>query len=229
MGMKVEIKVVLLTNLLPPFAWATKVLDLSLDVDHAPDSNGSYTHAALVKEDLPRSLTICSAYMVEAWTTAYSAARMWMLRDDEGSEWGTVIIYAAADYTEYGFYLGPTNLIATTPTLYFPLQWTRACVSLDTDSAMVRLVVDGQMLGQEEYKVEEDEYKPANLSVILGVYLGMEYTGQVSSLNMFSSALSLERMVGMTTAGGEDCGAPGDYLSWEEEEWTLHSAARIRL
>ena len=23
------------------------------------------------------------------------------------------------------------------------------------------------------------------------------------------------------------CGAPGDYLSWEEEEWTLHSAARM--
>ena len=44
---------------------------------------------------------------------------------------------------------------------------------------------------------------------------------------MFSSALSLERMVGMTTAGGEECGAPGDYLSWEEAEWTLHSAARM--
>ena len=83
MGMRVEIKVLLLTSLLPPFVWATKILDLSLDVDHAPDSNGSYTHAALVKEDLPPSLTICSAYMVEAWTTAYSAARMWMLRDDD--------------------------------------------------------------------------------------------------------------------------------------------------
>ena len=44
---------------------------------------------------------------------------------------------------------------------------------------------------------------------------------------MFSSALSLERMVAWTTAGGEECGAPGDYLSWEEAEWTLHSAARM--
>ena len=66
------------------------------------------------------------------------------------------------------------------------------------------------------------------VTMVLGIYAwNDEYTGQVSSLNMFSSALSLERMVGMTTAGGEECGAPGDYLSWEEAEWTLHSAARM--
>jgi hypothetical protein len=33
-------------------------------------------------------------------------------------------------------------------------------------------------------------------------------------------------MVRLTTAGGEECGAPGDYLSWAEAEWELHSMAR---
>ena len=28
-------------------------------------------------------------------------------------------------------------------------------------------------------------------------------------------------------AGIETCGAPGDFLNWEEADWTLHSKARI--
>ena len=197
-----------------------KVLDFSMDVDQGTDSN-TRSSATMEKEDLPPSFTICTAYKVEAWTTELSAANMFILKDDDGYWWGYVLLYAASDSTYYEVYLGPTTLVATTSTLYFPLQWTRVCVSLDSDSAMVRLVVDGQMLGQKEYKVEEDLYKPTNLAILL------VYPGLVSSLNMFFSALSLERMVGLTTAGGEECGALGDYLSWEEVEWTLNSAARM--
>ena len=47
-----------------------------------------------------------------------------------------------------------------------------------------------------------------------------------SNLNIFSVALSTARMVAVTQAGGEECGAPGDYVSWEEEDWQLHSQAR---
>ena len=108
-----------------------KVIDLSLDVDQAPDSNGSYTSATLEKEDLPPSFTICTAYMVEAWNTGFSAATIFTLKDDDGDRWGYVSLYAASDYTEYEVYLGPTYFLVTTPTVYFPLQWTRVCVSLD--------------------------------------------------------------------------------------------------
>ena len=45
----------------------------------------------------------------------------------------------------------------------------------------------------------------------------------VSQLNMFSFPLSTARMVALTKAGGEECGAPGDYVSWEEEDWKVHS------
>ena len=34
-------------------------------------------------------------------------------------------------------------------------------------------------------------------------------------------------MVGLTSAGEEECGASGDLVSWEEAEWTLHSQAKV--
>ncbi len=79
----------------------TKVIDFSLDSDNAPDSNGSYTSATLEKEDLPPSFTICLAYMVEAWTTEWTTARMFELTDDDGDRWGRITLWAADDYTQY--------------------------------------------------------------------------------------------------------------------------------
>ena len=52
----------LLTSTHAPTA---KVLDFSLN-DNSPDSYGSFTGATLEKEDLPPSVTICVAYMMEA-------------------------------------------------------------------------------------------------------------------------------------------------------------------
>ena len=36
-------------------------------------------------------------------------------------------------------------------------------------------------------------------------------------------------MAALTEAGSEECGAPGDYVSWEEEDWKLTSQARIEM
>ena len=46
-----------------------KVLDFSADNDNEPDSNDKYTKATLETGPLPDSFTICSAFMVEAWTS----------------------------------------------------------------------------------------------------------------------------------------------------------------
>ena len=56
-----------------------------------------------------------------------------------------------------------------------------------------------------------------------------EFTGQYSNLNIFSLPLPTEKMVAMTQAGSPECGAPGDYLSWEEADWQLQSQAKIAL
>ena len=88
-----------------------KVLDLSADSDHEPDSNGEYTGATLEAGPLPESFTICSALMVEAWTTDYSSADMFRLLDNDGDRWGNINLFAAYSYTEYEVWFGPVNFI----------------------------------------------------------------------------------------------------------------------
>ena len=75
--------------------------------------------------------------------------------------------------------------------------------------------------------------KPTNLTgkLILGV--GCPPFGctsghnKVTQLNVFSSAISIERMVKMTTVGGEECGEEGDYLAWSEAKWDMKGEARL--
>ena len=68
--------------------------------------------------------------------------------------------------------------------VFFPLQWSRACLSLDSKAGKVRLVVDGQLLGEEEYRREEDKKRPANISLLLGYnrYMRNEYPVKVADL-----------------------------------------------
>ena len=73
---------------------------------------------------------------------------------------------------------------------------------------------------------------PANLSLVLGATTTLdlqrlEFPVQVADLNVFNSSLSIKRMIGMTSPGDEECGAPGDILNWEEVEWTLYSEAKV--
>ena len=60
-----------------------KVLDFSADNDNERDSNGEYTSATLDAGPLPESFTICSAIMVDAWTTEFTEAGMFTLLDDD--------------------------------------------------------------------------------------------------------------------------------------------------
>ena len=204
-----------------------KLIDFSLAFGRDMDfgQKGNWSGATLEKADLPPSFTICAAYSAEAWTTEFTQAHVWELMDDNGLFWGYMSLYISNDATSYEVWLGESYpyILAEKTTILFPLQWTRICVSLDTDSALMTMVADGEMMGQEGYTVEEYMDRPSNLSISAGDC----YTGRLSTLNIFSSALSLERMVEITTAGGEECGAPGDFLSWEEAVWTLHFVARI--
>ena len=210
-----------------------KVLDFSADRDHLPDSNGEYTSATLKAGPLPESFTICSALMTEGWMTEFGSAEMFTLLEADGNLWGNINLFANINRfnkgsTDFEVRLGPVNLQTKVENLFFPLQWTRACLSVDSVAGKVMLVVDGELLGEKEYRREEDKYRPANISLLLGFYPSKpaEFTGQVSELNVFSSALPRERMIHLTSAGGEECGTPGDLISWEESEWTLHSQAK---
>ena len=207
-----------------------KVLSFADDNDNKVDKEGEFTSATLKRANLPGSFTICLAFMVDAWTTHFSAVRVFdMLRDDRLSQWGKLSLYAAESYTEYQVKLGHVEFLVQISSVFFPLQWTKMCLSVDSTAGKLKLVVDGQLLGEAEYDKKGDPNRPTNLNLLLGLNpnLFWEYTGKTTNLNIFHSALSVERMQRMTKAGGEDCGAPGNFLSWEEAEWSLHSKAKI--
>ena len=112
-------------------ASSLKVLDFSADNNGEPDSNGEYTSATLDAGPLPQSFTICSAIMVDAWTTEFSSADMFILLDVDGDMWGNVHILAGPSYTpnHYNSLLGPVKIIETIGTVFFPLQCTMRTLS----------------------------------------------------------------------------------------------------
>ena len=108
------------------------VLDFSADNDQEPDRNGEYTSATLAADlALPESFTICLAFMVEAWTTEFSGARMFILLDDDGYSWGYIHLFAVDSYTQYRVKLGPVFFVRQVEAVYFPLQWAHVCLSLE--------------------------------------------------------------------------------------------------
>ena len=208
-----------------------KVIDFSADNDDKADSNGEYTSASINAGAMPLSFTICSAFTVEAWSSKSYESMIISLLDAKRT-WAYVKMQKTSDEVYFLVYYGiDVQLHASTPFYFFPMKWLRFCVSLDSEKREVVLVVDGQMQARKVYTREEDPKKemPANLSLLVGCNMGCEkeYTGRISDLNVFQSWLSVEKMVGLTKAGGKECAAPGDFLSWEEAEWTLHSKAKV--
>ena len=212
-----------------PFCPPLKALDFSLDNDWKADENKSYTHASHQKENLPSSFTICTAFMVERWTE-YVDSMLFLLHDDEGDIWHLVQIFALETYTEFKFQFEDSpSFTAKSESLFYPLQWTRVCLSSNSNTSDVRLVVDGELMVEQIWKVKN---KPTNLNLVLGMQTKPhEDTGRTTNLNIFSSALPVDQMKLQTSGGEEECGLAGDFLSWEksleEEEWTLHSKARL--
>ena len=131
-----------------------------------------------------------------------------MLLDIDGDQWGAIKLFSASSCTDYKVWLGPVFFTNHIETVFFPLQWIRACLSMD-EANKVTLVVDGQLSGEKEYKREEDEKRPENISLVLGLKptsgSKVEDTGNFAELNIFNSPLSSEGMIGQTTAGREEC------------------------
>ena len=211
-----------------PFCPPLKALDFSLDNDGRTDEKTRYTHASLRKENLPLSFTICTAFMVKSWTS-YQNARLFVLRDDNGHVWLWVEIAAMTTYTEFSFQFEDSPRILTrSELLFYPLQWTRVCLSRDSNTSLARMIVDGELLVEHQVEVK---IKLGPFDLVLGLLKKTyEQPGQTTNLNIFSSALTVDQMKSQTRPGEVGCGLEGDFLSWsksvEEEQWTLHSKAR---
>ena len=212
-----------------------KVFDFSMDNDQLADANGEFTSATVVVDpgdSFPASFTICTSYTMETWS---EIADVFWLKGKDGGMWGWLSLFCDGTMSNYVVKIG--NVVFETipqDKILFPLEWTHTCVSLDDTTGTITLVVGGQVLHQKVHQEarQEDENRPTILNLTLGMNTDIwgwskEFTGQLTNVNMFSSALAKERMERMT--GGEECGALGDFLNWEEAEWTLQSKARVKM
>ena len=210
------------------------VIDFSDDTDLQLDSEGEYSRASLTQPEMPKDFTICSSFRTYYWTIRTSSSPIFQLMREDGLVWASILLFAGPTRIEYEVVLGKVSFIVVIPdTILFPLTWTHTCMSLDTVSGRVVLVSDGRVLDDSvrEQAKEEDAFRPATLTLTLGI-LGhvassVEQTGMISGLNMFSQPLTNEAMMALTQSGGDECGVPGDYISWNEADWQLHSQARM--
>ena len=172
-----------LQNCSVPFCPPLKVLDFSLDGDSLLD-NGNLTHASLQKENFPSSFTICTAFMVEQWGRG-SNSPLFLLIDDNNrnNTWLYVELSAALSYTAFTVRFSGVGFTVQTPSLFFPMQWTRVCFSFNSNTSIAALVVDGSQLLE---KTIVEESKPSTLNMRLGVNRGFfESPGRFTNLNIF--------------------------------------------
>ena len=113
----------------------------------------------------------------------------------------------------------------------FPNQWTRSCVAINAKTGLIHFVVEGTLVMTRNLDEVMDPRKlPKNLTkrLILGTSsYGEDWYAQsnkVTNVNIFSSALPIQKMISITRNGG--CVEEGDYLAWGDMEWILHGQAR---
>ena len=204
---------------------ALKALDVSPDVTK---KKGDITFASLEENSLPASFTICTAFMVEQWDVqSQTFAALYQLRGHKnaGAIWHTLKIFAQEKDTVFEILVGGKSNQIPLSKMYFPFEWTKACVSLDSQKSEVQLVVDGEWVGERNMTISK---KPEHLNLEIGQRGGddslNDQPGIVTDLNIFSSVIPVETLKAYTEAGNRKCGSQGDFLSWDEtierQMWT---------
>ena len=104
----------------------------------------------------------------------------------------------------------------------FPLEWMTFCISLDSITGRIRLVANGHLLlDSNDNQLVKSFWKPSTIKIWLLLHfieIDGENSGKISNFNLFSSALTPERMKQLTKAGAEECGSFGDLLSWKQTD-----------
>ena len=178
------------------------------------------------KGNFPDSYTICSSVFVKFVTTTVIAI-IQMLKQD-GTPWYrlsfSVRNYETMSESLILWYDHPAggnfqkeNLVNSDIPIV-PNSWYHVCLGLDTLSGLLRIVVNGVVMVNEEkdYFRNTTQWKPKTLErklLLFKSYISLWYQhrGTISNLNIFSSIMSVEKMVSRTT-GGDDCSSPGDYI-----------------
>ena len=189
------------------------------------------TQATLNLKDLPSSLSICSSVFPKSWVAGATNTFVlfFEILNQDGKQWAyfgvqtfqtKTIFYAVVGQGEEKFKI-QRELNVTEKLPIILKSWTRACITLDAEVGMARMVADGKVLIDAEYpELRNFEDKmPRNSTIRLGWNSGIN--AKWSDLNIFSELLSLERMEAITTPGGSECGSRGDLLNWDQAKWIL--------
>ena len=110
--------------------------------------------------------------------------------------------------------------------------WSHGCVSVDTISGRLIIVLNGETIEDDIFKelIGATDKIPQDLSqkLLLGkVFQGFWYQSsqRVTNVNVWGSASGKEDMAEITTAVG--CGREGDLLPWKKMEWKLKGEAAL--
>ena len=191
----------------------------------SPGSNAKIEKDQLT--DFPTSFTVClgvyqiySAKSISAILTINAQNERFVVSMQSAYQDNTIVYIFNKDYAIITYY----HLNGT----IFPLQWIMFCLSLDSLTGRIRMTLDAQLIFDE---IQEDfvglDWGPWPITFQLGPVNNEVDSRKISNLNVFSSALPVERMQALTEAGADECGSPGDFLRWDEVSLTLNDTAQL--
>ena len=177
------------------------------------------------KENLHDSYTICSSVFVKFVTTNIMVVQM--LKQD-GTPWYRLSIgarnYETMSETLTLWYDDPASgkvrgeFLSSSHIPIVPNSWYHICMGLDTVSGLLRIVVNGVVMVNEEKDCFRNTtlWKPKSLKgklLLFKSFMGFWYQHRsiMSNMNIFGSMMSVENMISRT-AGGDDCSSHGDYI-----------------
>ena len=91
---------------------------------------------------------------------------LYVLFDNGEEVWHWVQIYIEPNYSYTEFYFvfeDSLEFSNQSKILFYPHQWTRVCLSRNSNTSTVRLVVDGELFVETDVKVKKN---PDNLNLV---------------------------------------------------------------
>ena len=106
-----------------------------------------------------------------------------------------------------------------------PHSWYHVCMGLDTVSGLLRIVLNGVLVVNEEkdYFRNTKSWKPRSIENKILLFKAhkngfwSQQKSAFSNLNIFGSMMTVEDME-KRTSGGDTCASPGDYLRYKQEK-----------
>ena len=178
--------------------------------------------------NLPDSYTMCTSVFVKYSTSDVNIIEM--LKQD-GSHW--YLLELSATNRNYDKFSESMQISVVNPTTgkdewevftnaviqIVAHSWYHVCMGLNTVSGLLRIVVNGIEVVNEEKEYFRDTItmKPGSLEGKVLMFkehhigLHLNNRGMFTNMNIFASMMSVNAMI-QRTSGGESCFDPGDYL-----------------